>query len=61
MLRATFRLLKAPCILNGNRNNSAISGGLLKPGTRDPGSAGIGWDPVPGFSIWHYWIPGPRG
>ena len=34
--------------------------GLLKPGTRDPGSAGIGWDPVPGFSIWHNWIPGPR-
>jgi len=28
--------------------------------TRDRlGSAGIGWDPVPGFSIWHYWIPGP--
>ena len=29
--------------------------------TRDrPGSAGTGWDPVPGFSSWHYWIPGPR-
>jgi len=28
--------------------------------TRDRmGLAGIGRDPVPGFSIWHYWIPCP--
>ena len=24
-----------------------------------PGLVGIGWDPVPGFSIWHVCIPGP--
>ena len=29
----------------------ALNRGLLKPG--------IGWDPVPGFSIWYFWIPGP--
>ena len=28
--------------------------------TRDRmGLVGIGSDPVPGFSIWHFWIPGP--
>jgi len=28
--------------------------------TRDRmGLAGIGWDPVPGLSIWHFWIPCP--
>jgi len=28
--------------------------------TRDRmGLPGIGRDPVPGFSIWHYWIPVP--
>jgi len=27
--------------------------------TRDRmGLDGIGWDPVPGFSIWQFWIPG---
>ena len=27
------------------RCDVTMSRGLLKPGTRDPGSAGIGWDP----------------
>ena len=30
--------------------------GATKSG--DPGSDGTDRDPIPGFSIWHFWIPG---